>query len=321
MGESSVALVRRASTWQSCREAAKINSRLWRLPVPVRFFYVDESYDREKFCLSAIGVRHSHWKEAFDSIKAFRQQLKETHGIPLRTELHATEFVSGHGQVSDSIVTKWERSRIFLGALELVSRLPETMLFNVCLPQKGIADSQMRAWDRLINRVERTMREMDETELPLRDRLAMAVGNSITSDEVPTGISRVAAEQIEARLKVYRARAFFIADEGREKEITTAIRRMHVFNPIPSHYGEWASGSRTQNIPAVRIIEDPVFKRSDRSYFLQLADFVAFALLKREVAPTPFVRKYMIHQMFDDVLAGKCFRAASPRDPLGIVRG
>jgi hypothetical protein len=64
-----------------------------------------------------------------------------------------------------------------------------------------------------------------------------------------------------------------------------------------------------------------VFKRSDRSYFLQLADFVAFALLKREVAPTPLVEKYKIHQMFDEVLAGKCFRAASPRDPLGIVRG
>jgi len=289
--------------------------------MPVQFFYVDESYDKEKFCLSAIAIHHSHWREAFDSIKAFRQRLKEAYGIPLSTELHATEFVHGRGHISDRIVTKWERSRIFFEALQVVSRLEKTMLFNVCLPHKGIADTQMTAWDRLINRAERTMRERDETELALRDTLATAVHNSVTSEEVPTGISRVAAEQIETRLKAYRARAFFIADEGREKEITTAVRRMHVFNPVPSRYGEWASGSRTQNIPAARIIEDPVFKRSDRSYFLQLADFVAFALLKREVTPTPLIKKYKINQMFDEVLAPKCFRGASPRDPLGIVRG
>jgi len=96
---------------------------------------------------------------------------------------------------------------------------------------------------------------------------------------------------------------------------------MHVFNPIPSHYNEWASGSSNQNIPTVRIIEDPVFKQSHRSYFLQLADFIAFALLKREVDPTPTIEKYKINKMFDEVLAVKCFRHASPRDPLGIVRG
>ena len=27
--------------------------------MPVCFFYVDESYDRKKFCLSAICIRHS----------------------------------------------------------------------------------------------------------------------------------------------------------------------------------------------------------------------------------------------------------------------
>jgi len=288
--------------------------------VPVRFFYVDESYDQQKFCLSAIAIRHSHWKEAFDLVKAHRANLKAVYGIPLKTELHATEFVHGRGRISDQIVTKWARGRIFLDTLKVVAALPETMLFNVCLRKAGIADTQMLAWNRLINRVERTMREMDEQELPLRDQLGMAVTNSIASEELVTSISATAAEQIETRLKKYRARAFIIADEGREREITTAIRRMHVFNPVPSQYGEWASGNRTQNIPTVRIIEDPVFKRSHRSYFLQLADFVAFALLKREVDPTPAVKKYGLGKMFDETVAVKCFRPASRNDPLGIVR-
>ena len=194
------------------------------------------------------------------------------------------------------------------------------MLFNVCLPTRGIADTQMRAWDRVTNRIERTMKEMETREFPLRSRLSSVVRESISSEDVPTSITPEVAEQIETRLKKYRARAFIIADEGREKEITSAIRRMHVFNPIPSRYGQWAPGQRTQNITTDRIIEDPVFKPSDRSYFLQLADFVAFALLKREVAPTPLVRRYRIYEMFETALAHVCFRKASPGDPLGIVR-
>ncbi|MGD0896255.1 MAG: DUF3800 domain-containing protein [Thermoguttaceae bacterium] len=286
----------------------------------VRFFYMDESYDREKFCLSAIAIRHSHWKEAFDEVKSHRARLKADYGIFLRTELHATDFVHGRGKIGDRAVTKWERGRIFLDTLKLVARLPEVMLFNVCLPNKGISNTQMVAWDRMINRIERTMREMETRELPLRTELSEVVKSNASTEDLPTPISPDIAERIETRLRDYHARAFIIADEGREREITTAIRRMHVFNPVPSRYGGWASGNRTQNIPTVRIIEDPVFKPSHRSHFLQLADFAAFALLKREVAPTPTVGRYNIHKMFDEALAGICFRLASPRDPLGIVR-
>ena len=287
----------------------------------VRFFYVDESYDREKFCLSAIAIRHSHWSEAFGAVKDYRARLKADYGVFLRAELHATEFVRGRGHVSDRCVTKWARSRIFLEGLRLVARLPTVKLFNICLPNTGIAKTQIAAWDRLTNRIERTMKEMENIEFPLRAQLASAVKESVTRDNNRTAISPEFAGQIDTRLNLYRARAFIIADEGREREITTAIRKMHLFNPIPSHYGEWAPGARTKNIPTVRIIEDPVFKQSHRSYFLQLADSVAFALLKREVPSTPSVKKYGIHEMFEEALRGVCFRDASPRDPLGIVRG
>jgi hypothetical protein len=52
----------------------------------------------------------------------------------------------------------------------------------------------------------------------------------------------------------------------------------------------------------------------------QLADCVSFALLKRESPPTPNIQKYGIHEFFDQCLSGVCFKAASPRDPNGIVR-
>jgi uncharacterized protein DUF3800 len=77
---------------------------------------------------------------------------------------------------------------------------------------------------------------------------------------------------------------------------------------------------KAKNIPVERVIEDPVFKQSHQSYFIQLADCVAFSLLKREVAPTPLVKKYGIHRMFERHVAAVCLRPASPKDPLGIVR-
>ena len=46
-------------------------------------------------------------------------------------------------------------------------------------------------------------------------------------------------------------------------------------DPIPSRYGEWPTGSFTKNIPLDRIIEDPLFKKSEQSHFIQLVDFCA----------------------------------------------
>lgn len=72
-------------------------------------------------------------------------------------------------------------------------------------------------------------------------------------------------------------------DQGEEAEITRRIRRMRVHNPIPSRFGNWSgSDSATKSIPLSRCIEDPIFKDSKASYFIQLADFCAYALLRME---------------------------------------
>jgi hypothetical protein len=106
----------------------------------------------------------------------------------------------------------------------------------------------------------------------------------------------------------------------REGQIKKAMRRMHVYNPIPSQFGEWPDGERARNITTDRIIEDPIFRVSGHSYFVQLADCVAYALLKREVPPTERVTKYGIDKMFESILGHKCFRKACRKNPLGIVR-
>jgi hypothetical protein len=109
-----------------------------------------------------------------------------------------------------------------------------------------------------------------------------------------------------------------ICDEGKEGIYTRLARKMVVFNPIPSNQGEWAPGAATRNIPLDRIIEDPIFKKSHNSYFVQLADFCAYALLRREVQIAS-KNRYGLHQCFD-VLSPVLLKAACRTDPDGIIR-
>lgn len=116
----------------------------------------------------------------------------------------------------------------------------------------------------------------------------------------------------------YGGHALIVCDQGKEASYTRLVRKMGVFNPIPSQLGQWPEGTVTRNIPIERVLEDPVFKASERSYFIQLADFCAYALLRRE-RPLPSKSRYGLHQAFavlDPVLA----REATRYDPEGILR-
>lgn len=277
----------------------------------VRIAYVDESYDAQKFVLSAVCIRHGEWRQCFDRVREFRVLMKQEHGLFLRKEIHASEFLSGRGRVSDKDIGKWQRSRIFRSLLQVVASLPQVLVFNVCLEKAGETDVHMKAWDRLVNRLERSMVGFENREMPKRKAIVAEVRQHLGEDD---------AQFLESRLLAYAARTIIVADEGREHDIRSALRRMHAFNPVPSQFGAWPAGQRTRNITTDRLIEDPIFRPSHQSYFLQLADCVAYALLKREVTPTPHVKKYGLHEMFDEILTGVCYRPASKKDALGIVR-
>lgn len=194
----------------------------------VRFFYIDESFDTEKFCLSAIGIRHTEWRECFERVREHRRFLKKDYGIFLRKEIHAQEFVNGRGRVSDRVIGKHERSRIFEGLLRLVAQLPSVFVINICLDTKGRKNVQLDAWDRLTNRIERTLLRFEETELPLRRRLI---------SQIPPEYPGADRQQLEYRLNLFRARGVIVGDQGREHEITR-------------HYGGWEFTTRYRRISA-----------------------------------------------------------------------
>jgi hypothetical protein len=238
----------------------------------MHLIYIDDSRDEALCAFSALAVPADLWREAFQRVREFRRLLKKSDGIFVHTEFHAWKLVSGRGQIADRIVAKGRRCRIFKEALTMVAGLPGTRLFNAVFPAK----EEERAYEWLLNRINRTMQAWDSL-------------------------------------------AILICDEGKEDTYRRLTRRMGVYNPIPSRFGVWLdSGEAMKNVPIERIIEDPFFKKSEQSYFIQLTDFCAYALLRRE-RPLPSKTKYGLDRAFD-LLHSVCVLETNSRDPQGIIR-
>lgn len=123
--------------------------------------------------------------------------------------------------------------------------------------------------------------------------------------------------RVNRTLFAWGSPGILINDEG--KDFTSLVRKMGVHNPIPSMFGNWPEG-QTRNIVLKQIYEDPFFRKSERSYFIQLADFCAYALLRSE-HQLASKNKYGLHQAFDilkPICTPECYRA-DPRK-LGIIR-
>jgi hypothetical protein len=125
--------------------------------------------------------------------------------------------------------------------------------------------------------------------------------------------------RVNRTLQAWGSHGILICDQGNELSYIRLVRRMGVFNPIPSNQGIWQdTGANWRNYPIDRIVEDPFFKSSDQSYFIQLCDFAAYALLRRE-NPLASKSRYGLHESFDH-LKPILVREARPRDPDGIIR-
>lgn len=122
--------------------------------------------------------------------------------------------------------------------------------------------------------------------------------------------------RINKTLGAWDSYGVLMIDQGKEAEITRLLRRLGVYNPVPVYVAPGVT--QTQNLKLERILEDPVFKESKNSYFVQLADFVAYALLRRE-KHLPNKNVYGYHECFD-LLADCVVREASIRDPMGVIR-
>lgn len=111
------------------------------------------------------------------------------------------------------------------------------------------------------------------------------------------------------------SKGVIFADQTNEKKVRKLLRKMRHINHIPSQY----STSALQN-PVSNIVEDPVMRESDESYFIQISDAISHALY-RKAFPTKGYQRYNVERLFDlvDPILNK---KASGKDPWkqGVVR-
>jgi hypothetical protein len=125
--------------------------------------------------------------------------------------------------------------------------------------------------------------------------------------------------RINRTMQELSSHAVLVFDEGDEVAITRMVRRMRLYNFIPSKYGFWLdSGQPGKNIPLRKLIDDPFFRNSASSYFIQLADFCAYALMQKE-RPIASKQAYGLDKAFE-LLEPICYKKAHPNDPYGIIR-
>lgn len=127
--------------------------------------------------------------------------------------------------------------------------------------------------------------------------------------------------RIDRTAQIRKQNVLLFFDQGEEAEITRRIRRMRVHNPIPSRFGTWRdTGKSAKSIPLSHCVEDPVFKDSKTSFFIQLADFCAYALLRME-RPIPSRTSLGYDTMYEELRSAtrKVTNVSDPRN-LGIIR-
>jgi hypothetical protein len=240
----------------------------------VWLIYIDDSGDQYHAVFSAIAIHQDAWKKFYHDFKAFRADMRKEYGLFVKKEWHATEFLGGRGHISDRVVRKYDRNVVFQRTLTFLAGSGARLF-----PAKDSKNLELRIFERLLTRIDRTMEEWKDV-------------------------------------------ALVISDPGKEGEYRKLLRKMGVYNPIPSAYGVWLdTGNFSKNIPTNRIVEDIFFRDSASSYFIQLADFCAYALFRSEEV-LPSRNKYKLHEAFD-ILAPICIPEIFKKDPrgLGIIRG
>lgn len=175
--------------------------------VSVYLMYVDESGDTgvetlhtKYFVLTGLVVHESRWREFIEVLVQLRKTLSERYGLPIRTELHASEYI--RKQVFD--IAKHDRLAIMRNVIDELAKYDFISLTNVVVRKDNKPkdyDVFINAWQALFQRFENTLR----------------TGNFPGSYSTDYGL------------------VFTDATSG--ERLTRLVRKMSVYNPVPNRNG------------------------------------------------------------------------------------
>jgi len=169
--------------------------------------YVDESGDpgnntlqTRYFCLSAIVVHESEWRNFIDRLVSFRKTMRDVYNLPLRGELHAVEMI----RKNRFEIPKHNRLAILRNYLDELAKINTISITNVVVDKQGKPEDYdvfSSAWRSLFQRFE----------------------NTLVHGNFPGGYKRSFGT-------VY-------SDATSGKKLTQLVRKMSVHNPVPNKYG------------------------------------------------------------------------------------
>ncbi len=256
--------------------------------------YVDESGDSgmknspsRYFCLSGVVIHELCWRDTLADLLSFRHWLKSKYRVYLDDELHAADMINRPSRIASSLqrLRKHERLAVIRHFADQIARLPDVSLINVVVDKRGGVPSDeevfRRAWYTLFQRFENTI------------RCRNFPGPRNTDD-----------------------RGLVFPDNTDGGRLTRYLNEMRLRNPLKVCRPHGASFYKDEPIKV--IIEDPVLRDSRSSYFIQMADCVAY-LLKQSILPCGYMRKHGGSAYFKRLDPVLC-RHATSKDTQGIVR-
>ena len=233
--------------------------------------YVDESGDTGRFgagsstryfALTGLTVHESRWRELLDSLVSYRRAMKATYGLPMRTEIHASEYIRRPPYPG---IAKHQRLAIMRNLLDELAKVPDLSITNVIVDKRGKGPQYNvfdQAWKTLFQRFENTIK----------------YGNFPGGHQTDKGM--------------------VLVDNTEGRKLQSLLRKMGVYNPIPNMA---MIGQGSRNIPTLRIIEDPHHKNSVDSYFVQACDVCAY-FLHQKYAPNAYIRTTGARNYFERLL-------------------
>jgi hypothetical protein len=250
--------------------------------------YVDESGDiglvnspTRYFILCGVVLHELRWRPYLDELMNFRRDIKNSFGLKLRQEIHASALINKPGELA--LIPKHQRLEILRRKADKLASMPDLNLISVVVDKRGKPpnyDVFEKAWEALIQRFENTI---SHSNFP----------GPHNPDE----------------------RGMLFPDRTDDKKLIRVLRRMRNYNPIPNQ-PTFAPGYR--NLTLQYVIEDANLRDSTQSLFVQAVDLCAY-LLYQQHSPCVYFKKKSGQNYFNR-LHPICCRAASAANPIGIVR-
>lgn len=233
------------------------------------------------FVLTGLVLHELRWRDTLDGLINIKRDLKLKHGLRFYEEFHAGQMLSKPGALSR--IPKHQRYLMIRYFTQQLASMTDVSLITVIVDKTSkpvTYDAFEMAWKVLIQRFENTIGH-----------------RNFPGPQNPDD------------------RGMIIADNTDQRKLRGLLRKMRKINSIPSLPGH---ATARRNLTLKNLVEDPIFRESSDSLFIQAADLCAFLAYQAE-SPNAYIRKQGGQNLFSKLDPILC-KVASKSDPLGVVR-